>query len=359
MRVLITGGLGSIGRACVPRLLARGCEAVRILDTLEPSVHGPEADVAAYRRAFREEGDAVEVTLGSVTDRELLSRQLEGVDAVLHLAALVSVPGSMRDSGAYVATNVTGTGHLADLLAARPGVRRVVLASSRAVYGEGPFACPEGCPSRGPWERSPENLARGAWNPPCPSCGVLLTPLAAHETTPPHPVSVYGLTKLAQEQLLRLSQARHGADVAVLRLQNVYGPGQSRAVPDVGVANLLAQQVLKGETLQLFEDGEQLRDFVLMDDVADLLVAATLGELRRQRFDLFNVGVGSSTSLRELAERLFDTAGLPRRIRISGEYRFGDVRHCVADTERLAKAWSWSPLPLQDGVARLIRWLDR
>jgi dTDP-L-rhamnose 4-epimerase len=355
--VLITGGLGSIGRACVPRLLAAGCE-IRVLDALEPSVHGPGAELERYRRAF-DAGDALAVCCGSVADRALLAEQLEGVDAVLHLAALVSVPGSMRDSAAYVEANITGTAQLADLLSERPEVARVVLASSRAVYGEGPYGCPTGCPSPGPWEREPQALARAEWTPICPACRAGLTPLPADEDNPPHPVSVYGVTKLAQERLLEMSQARHAADVVVFRLQNVYGPGLSRAVPDVGVANILAQRVLAGETLRLFEDGGQLRDFVLMDDVADLLVAATLCKRRAARFDLMNVGFGTSHTLRELAERLFDAAGVPRRIEISGEYRVGDVRHCIADTARLAKTRRWSPTPLDEGLAQLLRWLRR
>jgi dTDP-L-rhamnose 4-epimerase len=329
---------------------------VRVLDTLEPAVHGEAARLEDYCRGW----DArVEVTLGSVADRALLAAQLEGVDAVLHLAALVSVPGSLREMGRYSDTNVTGTAHLADLLPAQPRLRRVVLASSRAVYGEGPQRCPAGCPlEAAAIERDPQALARGEWEPACPRCGARLAGLPAGEEARLHPVSVYGLSKAAQEELLRLSLPRHAARVDAFRLQNVYGPGQSRAVRDVGVANILAEQALRGDTLQLFEDGEQVRDFVLLDDVAELLSEAVLRDLSPARFASWNVGSGVGITLRELAEAIFDTAGLPRRIRVTGEWRLGDVRHCVARTERLAAAYPWKPLPLADGLARLLRWLQ-
>lgn len=355
MRVLITGGLGFIGRACVPRLLARGCRAIRVLDSLEASVHGTRPDVEAYTRDW---GREVEVTIGSVTDRGQVTRLLSDVDVVLHLASLTSVPGSMRDSAGYSDANITGTAQLRDALVARGSLRRLVLVSSRAVYGEGPYRCSNDCGEPGlEISRSPEALRSGLWDPLCPVCGKVPLSLAARETGPLRPTSVYGITKLAQEQLLQSSLPLHAAELAIFRLQNVYGPGQNRAVPDVGVANLLAQAILRGEGANLFEDGEPTRDFVFIDDVADLLVDATLRGLGGERCEVFNVGTGRSISLRQLAEELFRIAERPSRIRISGEYRIGDVRHCRADVARLAGARDWSPVPVSEGLRRLIEWL--
>lgn len=353
--MLITGGLGFIGRACVPRLLARGCRALRVLDSLEASVHGARPDVHAYTRSW---DGKVEVTIGSVTDRALVEKLSSEVDAVLHLASLTSVPGSMSDSPRYTETNITGTSYLRDALVAHSSLRRLVLVSSRAVYGEGPYRCPRECggPIAGV-SRSPEDLRAGRWEPRCPGCGKVPQALPAHETAALRPTSVYGATKLAQEELLRSSLPLHAAELPILRLQNVYGPGQSRAVPDVGVANLLAQAILRGEGASLFEDGEPTRDFVFIDDVADLLVDATLEGLGGGRCEVVNVGTGTSISLRQLAEELFRIAELPERIRITGEYRIGDVRHCKADVGRLAGLRDWSPVPVTEGLERLVAWL--
>ncbi len=326
-----------------------------MLDSLEASVHGTRPDVEAYSRDW---GREVEVTIGSVTDRGRLTRLLSDVDVVLHLASLTSVPGSMSDSAGYAQTNITGTAHLRDALVANGSLRRLVLVSSRAVYGEGPYRCSNDC-GEGALEvsRSPEALRSGLWDPLCPGCGKVPLPLAARETGPLRPTSVYGITKLAQEELLQNALPLHTAELAIFRLQNVYGPGQSRVVPDVGVANLMAQAILRGEGANLFEDGEPTRDFVFIDDVAELLVDATLEGLGGERCEVFNVGTGSSISLRQLAEELFRIAEFPSRIRSTGEYRIGDVRHCRADVARLSRVRDWSPVPVAEGLRRLIEWL--
>ena len=165
------------------------------------------------------------------------------------------------------------------------------------------------------------------------------------------------MTKLYQEQLFTTSRSFAPATLTILRLQNVYGVGLNRVTPDVGVANILAAQALQNRTLRLFEDGNPTRDFVYIDDVADLLVTATMDGLSNDAIGIYNVGAGTPTTLRELAAEIFTAAGLPAKIEISGDYRTGDVRYCVADTTRLSAAYDWSPLPLKDGISRMVDWL--
>ena len=355
VRVLVTGGLGFIGRACVPRLLERDCRAV-VVDSLHEAVHGTDPDPGNYSREWS--GD-FEVMLGSVTDAPLMRRLVESVDSVIHLAALTSVPASMRRRAEYTEANITGTAVLCDAVAESPGVKRIVLASSRAVYGEGPYRCPRSCAgtlSNG-FVRGLTEFERGDWDPRCPACGEVLQHVACGEDSPLRPVSFYGVTKVAQEQLIRQLLPFSDATAAILRLQNVYGPGPSRDVPDVGVANILAQQALRGEGLSLFEDGGPSRDFVYIDDVADLIVHAALNRFTDATCEVFNVGTGQATSLRQLVELIKGEIrnGVPARV--TGEYRLGDIRHSAADTRRLAKHYAWSPVPVDEGMRRLIGWL--
>lgn len=358
MNILITGGLGYIGRSCIPRLLGRGVDRIRVIDNLEPSVHGPAPDLDAYTRDW---GTRVDVTLGSVTNRDLLSDTMEDMDGILHLAALTSVPDSMRNAAHHTDVGINGTAHLVDLLAKHPQVKQIVLVSSRAVYGEGPHRCPKGCPDTEftPLQRSQTELEAGRWDPQCPGCGSRLEPLAAPEAIPLYPSSVYGITKLMQEQLLERCAPVHDTAVTAFRLQNLYGPGQSRAVPDVGVANIFAQRILAGDTLNLFEDGEPLRDFVYIDDVVELLVDTLTRTPQDATFKVYNVGSGEGFTLREMAEMLFEAAGLAPRLRVTGEYRLGDVRHCVSDVNRLTRDYGWSPTSLRTGLTRLLEWIRR
>jgi exopolysaccharide biosynthesis WecB/TagA/CpsF family protein len=353
MRVLVTGGLGFIGRACVPRLLKAGCQ-VSVLDALEPSVHGFAQEVDRYSLAW---GSEAALTVASLGDSEALEQLVRQADAVLHLASLTSVPESMHRRAHFVDENLRQTAILCDLLAKHNTVQRLVLASSRAVYGEGPYRCSNAClATESQVTRDEASLATGQWNPVCPKCGLELIPLPATEATPPHPVSVYGLTKLGQEQLLRMTLPFCDTRMTVLRLQNVYGPGQGEGRPDVGVTNLFVAQALRGETLNLYEDGHQVRDFVFIEDVAELMTAATISDLSTARYCVFNVGTGTGISFRSLASDVYTATGKPPSWSISGQYRIGDVRSIVACTKELRATYPWTPVPLHEGLQRLVEW---
>lgn len=355
MVVLITGGLGFIGRACIPRLVGAGCRVV-VLDSLDETVHGRKPQVQRY---LDDHGGAVSTTIGNVTDRATLELLLTDADVVIHLASLTSVPGSMQERARYCEENITGTAVLCDLLAGRQRVKRLVLASSRAVYGEGPYRCPRSCGvvEREGAMRGLDALGRAAWDPVCPDCGSTLLPLASLEESPLRPVSVYGTSKVAQEQLVSQLLPFSSIAATMLRFQNIYGPGQQRAAPDVGVANILAQRAVNGQGTTLFEDGRPQRDYVYIDDVADLVVHAALQGVTPARLELFNVGTGVGTTLLDLVELIGAASGKTIPVSVSGEFRVGDVRHAVGDIRRLSAHYRWTPVPLDEGIRRLVAWM--
>lgn len=352
MRVLVTGGAGFIGSRLVPLLAVSGC-AVRVLDTLEPQIHGPlprgldwiEACGAEFRR-------------GSVTDRMALAAALDGVDAVAHLAAETGTGQSMYEIARYNAVNSQGTATVLDLVAngAASTVRRIVLASSRSVYGEGAYVL-QGDPSRRvhPAGRDPAALAAGRWDPVCPDTGTALVPVATREDDPVQPASIYAATKLAQEDLVRIACGALGIGYAILRLQNVYGEGQSLLNPYTGVLAIFSTRIRHRLPLPIYEDGEETRDFVHVDDVARAFAAALTSPAPANA--VINVGSGRGTSLREVAERLATAFGAPSDIVITGDYRLGDIRHNRADVTRMRDWLGVTPaIDLDEGLGRFAAW---
>ena len=267
-RVLVTGGAGFIGSRLVARLLGHGV-AVTVLDALLPSIHGADASPPSSVESAR-------FIRGDVRDEDAWRDALDGVGTVYHLAAETGTGESMYRARHYVDVNVGGTALLCDLLLAdaAPSVRRVVLASSRAVYGEGPYRCDD----HGvvyPEPRSASRLRAGRWEPACPRCGADVRPVAVHAGIRTGPTSTYGMTKRDQEELLRLLLPPRGVDVVSLRLQNVYGPGQSLQNPYTGILSIFSVRLLDGQPIRVFEDGLESRDFVYVDDVVDAFLAAS------------------------------------------------------------------------------------
>lgn len=349
-RVLVTGGAGFIGRRLVRRLLEEG-SAVTVLDALVESVHGPDPDVPAELEGAR-------FLHGDVRDAADWRSALEGTGLVYHLAAETGTGESMYRARRYVDVNVGGTALLCDLIGAMDAPpRRVVLASSRAVYGEGPYRCP----AHGvvhPAPRSRERLAAGAWEPECPTCGMTLDPHPAGPGTPARPVSVYGLTKRDQEELLLELLPARGVEAVALRFQNVYGPGQSLRNPYTGILSIFSVRLLAGEGVNVFEDGRESRDFVHVDDVVEALLRSGEADLAAHAHVL-DVGSGRPTSVLEVARLLADACGAPPdRIRVSGDYRVGDIRHAFCDPGPLRDALGVSPsIPLAEGVRGLVAWV--
>jgi dTDP-L-rhamnose 4-epimerase len=328
MKVLLTGGAGFIGQHVHRELLRKRHEVVA-LDSLRKDVHSRERPEQNTSGLFIH---------ADVRDADAMDRALEGVDAVIHLAAKVGLGVDVGDLPDYASSNDAGT---AELLAAmaRARVRRLTLASSMVVYGEG-FGM---CESHGavvPAPRSESSLASGKFEPPCPICGAPLGTTLVKEDAPFDPRNAYATSKVAQEYYCRNWSRATGGSVAALRYHNVYGPGMPRDTPYAGVASIFTSALRKGDAPSVFEDGGQRRDFVHVRDIASATVVAC--ERHREGVRAFNVGSGIPRTVGEMATALAKALNGKSPI-ITGQFRLGDVRHITADSSRLHEELGWLP----------------
>ena len=341
VRVLVTGGAGFVGSHVVEALARRGDDVV-VLDALLPAVH-PAGEPGLP--------PGVRLVAGDVRDRSAVDRVLSCVDAVCHQAAMVGLGVDVQDLPDYVGCNDFGTAVLLAAMATA-GVRRLVLASSMVVYGEGRYGCAvHGLVSPGP--RRPVDLDGGRFEPPCPRCGRPLTPGLVPEDAAADPRNAYAASKLAQEHLAACWARSVGGTVAALRYHNVYGPRMPRDTPYAGVAALFRSAAERGEAARVFEDGGQRRDFVHVRDVAaaNLAALAWTGRVAPGVVRAFNVGSGEPHTVGELAAELAAAYGGPPPV-VTGQYRLGDVRHVTADSSRIRAELGWAPrVGFAEGVA--------
>jgi dTDP-L-rhamnose 4-epimerase len=274
VNVLVTGGAGFIGRHLVKRLVGAGY-SVRVLDSLSEQIHGPSASEPP-------ELTGAEFVHGDVRDAECLAVALVDIDAVVHLAAETGVGQSMYEAERYVDANDRGTACLVQALVRCQRPVRVVLASSRAVYGEGLYRC-QHCGEVSPPPRDGSALGRGVWNLVCPVCGGAIDPLPTHEEARTDPGSVYAATKLAQEHLCRILGTAYGLSWVILRYFNVYGPGQSLSNPYTGILSTFHARAAHGNAIEVYEDGRESRDFVFVDDVVEATRLALCSSQRISR----------------------------------------------------------------------------
>lgn len=352
-RILITGGAGFIGSRLALTLVARG-HTVRVLDVLAPQIHGEDPDSSPLYRSIR---DVVEFRRGSVCDAGAVRDALADIDCVVHFAAETGTGQSMYAIRHYVDVNVGGTAVLLDTIAndSLP-VRKLVVASSRAVYGEGAYRCDD----HGrvfPAPRTASDMQAGDFELHCPECGLVVTMLPTAEDAPLVPHSVYGVTKLTQEQLTLAVGRALGISAVALRYQNVYGPGQSLTNPYTGILSIFSTRIRNGNAINIFEDGTESRDFVYIDDVVDATIRSI--ELQRHLVGALNVGAGVAVPVAELAASLQVRLGATVPVTISGQFRVGDIRHNVADLHRVGTAIGYRPtVPFAEGLARFVRWVQ-
>ncbi|MGV9561443.1 NAD-dependent epimerase/dehydratase family protein [Streptomyces sp. NPDC003480] len=340
MLILVTGGAGFIGSHIVQSLVSAG-HTVRVLDAVLPAAHRTAPSLppgAEWRHA-------------DVRDAAAVADALRGVDAVCHQAAMVGLGKDFADAPDYVSCNDLGTAVLLAGMAAA-GVRRLGLAGSMVVYGEGRYTCPaHGVVRPGP--RRVADLDSGRFEPPCPRCGEPLASGLVDEEAPADPRNVYATTKLAQEHLAAAWARATGGRVAVLRYHNVYGPGMPRDTPYAGVASLFRSALERGEAPRVFEDGGQRRDFVHVRDVASANLAAldAVDGLPEGTLRAYNVGSGEPHTVGEMAAVLAGAYGGPTPV-VTGEYRLGDVRHITASSDRLREEMGWKPrVAFAEGMA--------
>jgi dTDP-L-rhamnose 4-epimerase len=346
LKVLVTGGAGFIGSHLVAELTRRGHQ-VRVLDNLEPQVHGSGQDVSLP--------NGVELLKADVRDRPAVERALDGVDAVFHEAAMVGVGQSMYQVERYVSANTLGGAVLLDVIAnARRRPRKLVVASSMSIYGEGAYRCPN-CGPQSPELRGDAQLARRDWEPDCPSCGAKLAPALTTESKPIIPTSVYAISKRDHEELFLVVGHAYKIPTVALRYFNVYGRGQSLANPYTGVAAIFSSRLINGNRPVIFEDGQQSRDFVHVSDI----VQANLLALEKEDADgVYNVGTGRATSVLRVAEVLIELLAPGIEPQVVGQFRAGDIRHCVADIGKIQRELGYQPrVVFENGMADLVGWV--
>lgn len=351
--VLITGGAGFIGSNVALKLVEKGYE-VTVLDNLSRQIHGDDPDSTSP--LFNGIKGKVSFINGSVTSRDDWMKALEGQEAVIHLAAETGTGQSMYEIERYVDTNIGGTALMLDLLTNhKNNVKRVLVAESRAVYGEGKYYC-ESCGDVFPLDRKDEDMAKGDFECHCPTCGKPVNLVATTEDSDIHPSSVYGITKQVQGQLVHLVCPSIGVEPVSFRYQNVYGPGQSLNNPYTGILSIFSTRIKNHKGIIIFEDGRESRDFVYIDDVVD---ATILGlEVPEADGYVFNIGTGVATDVLSVARILCKEYGIDVPISVSGNYRLGDIRHNCADISLARRILGFDPKwSFLDGIARFAKWV--
>ncbi len=346
-KILVTGGAGFVGSHMVDALLGRGYE-VRVLDSLSAQVH-PDGRPAYMARD-------VEWVQGDIRDLEAVRAAIRGVVAIYHLAAAVGVGQSMYEISHYMGTNTQGTAVLLQaLLEAKIPIRKLIVASSMSIYGEGKYLCSE-CGEIAPAPRSNPQLKNKVWECRCPQCTRVLTPVATDEAKPLQATSIYALSKRDQEEMCLLFGRTFGLPVVAMRYFNIYGTRQALSNPYTGVAAIFAARLLNGRAPLVFEDGWQMRDFVSVQDV----VQANLLALERPEADgmALNIGSGEPVSICTVAELLAQALGVRIPAEITGKYRAGDIRHCFADISLAAQTLGYKPqVKFPEGIGALVEWL--
>lgn len=354
-KVLVTGGAGFIGSNVALKLIAKGYSVV-VLDSLSEQIHGLNPDQTSP--LYLSIKGKVDFIKGDVCKREDWLKALDGVDYVIHLAAETGTGQSMYEIEKYVGTNIGGTALLLDILAnTKHHVKRVVVAESRAIYGEGKYVCPS-CGVVYPLERKDEDMSKGDFECNCPKCGGSVKLVGTTEDSNILPSSVYGITKQVQGQLVHLVCKSIGVESVSFRYQNVYGPGQSLSNPYTGILSIFSTRIKNGNGLNIFEDGKETRDFVFIDDVAD---ATILGmEVPAANGHVFNVGTGVATDVLTVAHTLCDKYGIQVPITVSGNYRLGDIRHNFADITLAKQILGFNPKwNFSDGIEQFVKWVNQ
>ena len=351
--ILITGGAGFIGSNLALRLISYGYN-ITVLDNLSEQIHGSDPNKSLLYNSIK---DKVNFILGDVCNENDWIKSIENQDVIIHLAAETGTGQSMYEVEKYVNVNVRSNAILLNCLSNKKNkIQKIIVASSRAVYGEGKYSCSEDGVVF-PIQRSDYNLSKGDFNPKCPICDNNVTPIPTDEKSPLNPVSIYGITKQNQEQLISLGCKSLGISSIIYRYQNVYGPGQSLSNPYTGILSIFSTRILNNNQIEIFEDGLESRDFVYIDDAVD---ATILGlKITDEINTVFNVGSGKRTSVLNVAKTLEKHYKLDVNINISGRYRIGDIRHNFADISKITKIGFSPKVSFTKGLEKFSNWVKK
>jgi dTDP-L-rhamnose 4-epimerase len=353
-KILITGGAGFIGSNLALTLVQKG-HKVRVLDNLSKQIHGENPLTSPLYLSIK---DKVDFVLGSVNSKSDLQNALVDIDTIVHFAAETGTGQSMYEIQKYCEVNISGTAILLDIIANESlPIKKIIVASSRAVYGEGKYICP----THGiiyPKERLVQDLSNRSFEPKCNICNTDLTLQATDEISILHPTSIYGITKLNQEQMVLTMCKSLGISGIAFRYQNVYGPGQSLSNPYTGILSIFSTRIRNNKGINIFEDGLESRDFVFIDDIVNATISGI--EIETPICEAINVGSGISTSVLTIAEKLQELLNIKVETQITGQFRLGDIRHNFADISKLNDLLFYKPtVNLELGMTRFINWVKK
>ena len=349
--ILITGGAGFIGSNLTRKLVEKGFQ-VTVLDNLSKQIHGENQNSTLYLSIK----DIATFIKGDVCNKSDWQKALRNQDAVIHLAAETGTGQSMYEISRYNEVNILGTTHLLDILAnENHSIKKMIIASSRSIYGEGKYLCKNDGVLY-PNQRKDIDMSKGKFNLVCNKCNEPLQFLATDEDSKVHPSSIYGITKQQQEQMILLMGKTLNIPAVALRYQNVYGPGQSLSNPYTGILSIFSTRLLNGNDIDLYEDGQETRDFVFIDDVVNATILAL--EKKEANNQIFNVGSGVATSVIEVANLLKSLYNSAVKISVSGRYRLGDIRHNYADLSKIKNVFGFSPkFDFLSGITSFVNWV--
>ena len=353
-KILITGGAGFIGTNLSLALINKGYD-ITVLDNLSPQIHGenPEQTSELYQSII----DKVSFIRGDVTNKADWEKAISNNEVIVHLAAETGTGQSMYQIKRYTDVNIGGTALMLDILSSsNHGVKKVVVASSRAIYGEGRYLSKQ-LGYVYPESRSNERMLSGNFEVNISGSDEVLELMSTDEDSKIHPTSVYGITKQNQEQMvMTVCSAINIAPVA-FRYQNVYGPGQSLKNPYTGILSIFSTQIKNGKSINIFEDGMESRDFVFIDDVVDATIRGIENE--NANGQVFNVGTGVATTVIEVADSLIKNYGIEVPVQITGNFRIGDIRHNYADISKIKNLLNFTPaVNFETGIKQFTNWVN-
>lgn len=348
--ILITGGAGFIGSNLALKLRNYGCN-VTILDNLSPQIHNHHSYL------YYSIKDKVNFIRGSVLRHEDWRKSLKNIDTVVHLAAETGTGQSMYEIEKYTDINIKGTSVFLDILAnEKHTIKKMIIASSRAIYGEGKYQCP----THGivyPIERNDENMSAKDFNTKCPICHKNVIPMPTDENSKIHPTSIYGITKQVQEQMFMVMGKSLGIPAVAFRYQNVYGAGQSLSNPYTGILSIFSTRIKNNNDINVFEDGLESRDFIYIDDVVDATILGIQQDNANGK--VFNVGSGIATDVLTVANTLINHYSSNSKVLISSNYRLGDIRHNYADLTKIKQELGFSPkISFEEGIEKFTNWVN-
>lgn len=355
MKILITGGAGFIGSNLALTLIDKGHEVV-VLDNLSAQIHGP--DPASTSPLYKSILGKVQFIKGDVTLKTDWVKALPGVDVIVHFAAETGTGQSMYEINRYAHVNIGGTALMLDVLANDKihQVKKVVVASSRSIYGEGKYHSKE-LGIVYPGHRLAADMNNKDFEVKYPGCNSPLIFMPTDEESKIHPSSVYGITKQNQEQMVLCVCRAIGIDAVAFRYQNVYGPGQSLTNPYTGILSIFSSLIKNNKPINIFEDGKETRDFVFITDVVDATIAGI--EDKETGWQVFNVGCGVATDVMTVAKTLLNKYQKLVPLHITGNYRLGDIRHNYADITKIKKVLGFTPrVNFEEGITKFTAWVN-